>query len=86
MVNSSPLHSGTYELCGPKVQGNPEGYIDHRLIPHGKEEIDPDVPRNFEALKAFLFNAQIEGIVYHHPDGRMAKIKAKDFGISRSKK
>lgn len=26
----------------------------------------------------------IEGIVFHHPDGRMAKIKLRDFGISRA--
>jgi hypothetical protein len=25
----------------------------------------------------------IEGIVWHHSDGRMVKIKAKDFGIKR---
>ena len=24
----------------------------------------------------------IEGIVWHHPDGRMAKIKRRDFGLS----
>ena len=23
----------------------------------------------------------IEGIVWHHPDGRMVKIKARDFGL-----
>ena len=27
------------------------------------------------------FYMPIEGIVWHHPDGRMAKIKARDFGI-----
>ena len=26
---------------------------------------------------------QFEGIVFHHPDGRMAKIKLKDFGLYR---
>ena len=29
------LSDGTYELCGPKVQGNPEGYVAHVLIRHG---------------------------------------------------
>jgi hypothetical protein len=25
----------------------------------------------------------IEGLVFHHPDGRMAKIKLRDFGMKR---
>ena len=74
--------NGTYELCGPKVQGNPEGFDTHRLIPHGVERLD-DAPRTFEELKAYLTERTMEGIVWHHPDGRMVKIKAKDFGIQR---
>lgn len=37
--------------------------------------------RTFETIKNSLFDlgAQNEGIVYHHPDGRMAKVKYKDF-------
>jgi hypothetical protein len=41
------LFDGTYELCGPKINGNP-----------------------------------IEGLVFHHPDGRMAKIRRDDFGFA----
>lgn len=73
---------GTYELCGPKVQGNPEGRSYHTLIPHGSVEIN--APRTFEGLREFLKDAGIEGIVWHHPDGRMIKIKAKDFGWKRA--
>lgn len=73
---------GTYELCGPKIQGNPEGFETHVLIPHGKDVIE-NVPRNFEEIKDFLSKTDIEGIVWHHKDGRMVKIKAKDFGIKR---
>lgn len=73
--------NGTYELCGPKVQSNPEGLSNHRLIPHGKDPLE--VPRDFEGIKAFLAEANIEGIVWHHPDGRMVKIKKKDFGFKR---
>lgn len=75
---------GTYELCGPKVQGNPEGISTHVLVRHGETE-RPDCPRDFEGIKAYLSNQDIEGIVWHHPDGRMAKVKAKDFGIRRKK-
>jgi hypothetical protein len=69
---------GTYELCGPKIQGNPEKFDKHVLVPHGKE-ILTDAPRTFEGLRAYLHNSPIEGIVWHHPDGRMVKIKRKDF-------
>ena len=72
------LPDGTYELCGEKVQGNPEGFIGHFLVLHGKAT-DPCFPREFEAMKEHFRNAQIEGVVWHHPDGRMVKIKKRDF-------
>jgi hypothetical protein len=70
---------GTYELVGPKIQGNPEGYERHTLVPHSLADQYPDFPRDFEGIKAALEHAKIEGVVWHHPDGRMAKIKRKDF-------
>lgn len=73
---------GTYELCGPKVQGNPEGFDCHVLVKHGVEVLH-DCPRTFEALREYLSDGKIEGIVWWHPDGRMVKIKGKDFGIKR---
>ena len=73
---------GTYELCGPKVQGNPERYTHHVLVRHGREVLS-DAPRTYKALYRYLANKDVEGIVWHHPDGRMVKIKGKDFGIKR---
>lgn len=75
---------GTYELCGPKVNGNAEGLTEHKLIPHGQIEL-LTFPRTFEEIKAAFRDhlTNIEGIVWHHPDGRMVKIKAKDFGFKR---
>lgn len=78
---------GTYELVGPKIQGNPEGYVEHALIPHngpllafiGEEEPE----RDFQSLKEWLAIRDIEGLVFHHSDGRMAKIKRRDFGLDR---
>lgn len=69
---------GTYELVGPKVQGNPEGYQMHTLIAHGRELL-PDAPRDFDGLRDWLLVHDYEGIVWHHPDGRMAKLKKRDF-------
>lgn len=78
-----PYPDGTYELCGPRIQGNPEGYKGHALVPHGCEPLH-DAPRDFVSLRAYLAAKDIEGIVWHHEDGRMVKIKGKDFGFKRS--
>lgn len=75
---------GTYELCGPKIQGNPEGFPRHLLIYHGADHL-LDAPRDFDWLRYYLGTHNIEGIVWHHPDGRMVKIKGKDFGLKRPK-
>ena len=71
---------GTYELCGPKVNGNPECYGTHRLIRHDEAERLDDAPRDFDGLAAWLHAHPYEGVVWHHDgDGRMAKIKKRDF-------
>jgi hypothetical protein len=72
---------GTYELVGPKVQGNAEGIERHTLLPHGCE-VHP-CPRTFDGIREYLRHKDIEGLVFHHPDGRMAKVKKKDFGLPR---
>jgi len=69
---------GTYELCGPAIGGNTEGFEVHTLVRHGVEQL-VGVPVDFDGLKEYLREANIEGIVWHHPDGRMVKIKRKDF-------
>lgn len=79
------LPPGTYELIGPKVQGNPEHAETHFFVRHGEGIAGPveKVPRTFEGLRDWLDGQDIEGIVFHHPDGRMAKIKLRDFGLKR---
>lgn len=76
------VEGATYELCGPKVQKNPEGFSSHVLVLHGAEVL-PDCPRTYDALRDYLSRKDIEGVVWHHPDGRMVKIKGKDFGFRR---
>jgi hypothetical protein len=78
------LEDGTYELVGPKIQGNPYELTRHGLEKHGAIEIGQcpdDLPLSFDGIRVFLQNTPIEGIVWHHPDGRMVKIKARDFGL-----
>lgn len=79
------LENGTYELVGPKVNNNPEHFDKHIFIPHGKEVLDVSTPRTFEGLKKYFEVVDIEGIVWHHADGRMVKIKKRDFGYHRNK-
>lgn len=76
------LTDGTYELCGPQVNGNPHGFEGNLLVPHGLK-IHPaaSVPRDFDGLKRFLADFPYEGIVWWHEDGRRAKIKRRDMGL-----
>ena len=70
---------GTYELCGPSIQGNPEKFDKHVLIAHYDAEKILDFPRDFEGIKNALKDMDIEGVVWHRACGDMVKIKKKDF-------
>jgi len=78
-----PWRDGTYELVGPKVNGNKEKLEDHHLQSHDFTDQYPSCPRTMEGLEEWLAEKDIEGLVFHHPDGRMAKIKKRDFGMTR---
>lgn len=83
---AADYEDGTYELVGPKVQGNPERADHHMLVKHDwpQLEMDTPVPRTFDGIRDYLENNDIEGIVWHRDNGDMVKIKAKDFGLKRS--
>lgn len=78
----SAVPDGTYEVCGPRIGtrhgANPENLSDHILVPHGRHVVE-NCPTGYGELRDFLSTLQIEGIVWHHPDGRMCKIKKNDF-------
>lgn len=80
------LSDGTYELVGPKIQGNPYKMSAHLLILHGDVMFAPDIPRDFESIKRFLAEYECEGIVWHRGNGDMVKIKSKDFGLQWPRK
>jgi hypothetical protein len=76
--------NGTYELCGEKVQGNPEKIKGHELILHG--EIILYIPVfNFGGFKHYLEDPKndIEGIVFYGENGELCKLRKSDFGIKR---
>ena len=80
------------EVLGKNIQGNPLE-LDHNEVfifslPEWSKKITlAAVPITFDALKSFLQkqrsflnpDAPIEGVVWHHPNGTMVKIKSKDF-------
>lgn len=83
----SELEPGTYELCAPNIDTrggqNPERLTEPVLIRHDLAEPFAVDPRTFENMRELLGELGIEGFVFHHPDGRMAKVKANDLGVVR---
>jgi Family of unknown function (DUF5565) len=78
---TQPLKEGqTYELVGPMLGCNPYELTHHELCEHGATVIDlPD--RSFDGLRKFLEDNYIEGVVFYHPNGRMAKLRRKDYKL-----
>ncbi len=70
---------GTYELCGPKINSNPEKLDRHIFFKHGEEHLQ--VLRTLDGIHEFLTENYIEGIVFHRANGDMCKIKRVDFGL-----
>jgi hypothetical protein len=86
------LDDWTYELVGPKVQGNAERYEKHTLVRHGgftwasgDDGTGDAVPRTFNEIRDFLSEMGVEGIVWWRYlsdiDCDKVKIKARDFGL-----
>ena len=85
--------TGTWpcEALGPNIQGGVESGVPllypfswQSEYPSGYSWVSSWVGYSIHtALKSFLlyYRPDIEGIVWHHPDGRYAKLKRKDFGL-----
>lgn len=91
---SWPDGAHSAEAIGPKIQGNPLRLERHILVRHADAPIYSGIHLHiveaadkFDFLKNTIrvsssispFAEWIEGYVFHHPNGRMAKIKVKDF-------
>lgn len=74
------FEDGTYELLGPKINGNAYELTENKLVKHGVDVVDvPD--RTYEGMFDLLVNLHGEGVVFHHNDGRMVKCRRKDYGL-----
>lgn len=81
------LADGTYELCGPHFNGNPEKFDTDVLVKHGGDQFaDFDISKanDYDYVMQFLNNYDIEGLVFHEKNGdRFCKIRKCDFGLNR---
>ena len=87
-LSSWPDGEHSAEALGPRIQGNTLGLDQHLCAPFNLEIPSFDrVDRTYDGLRQALADLEsqyspshlAEGIVFHHPDGRRAKIKRKDF-------
>lgn len=74
------IEGASYELVGPKVQGNKYNLEHHQLWLHGSRKIQLTTG-SYDELKQWFAVNHLEGVVWHHPDGRMVKLRKKDFGL-----
>lgn len=81
--SKAALHlDGTYEAIGPNINGNADEWPRHALLRHGAQPLEMTSNwRTFDGIRAVLADLPWEGIVFHHPDGRMCKIRRHDFGL-----
>lgn len=76
--NGGPLPDGTYEAIGVHFQNNKYGLSYDTLVPHGKVVLE-DFPRDFEGMKQYLAEHNIEGVVFWKDGEPQCKLRKKDF-------
>lgn len=88
-ADTSALPDGEYpgEAYGGKIQGNPLEVEPNIYFFTVNPKTFEKFPRNYDDIKSLVIHLSshvspghwAEGVVFHHADGRMAKIKRKDF-------
>ena len=76
------MPDGTYELCGPHFQGNPEGFPKDVFIPHGKEVVELVRPLTFDSLEMDLAEWNYEGFVWWKDGEPRCKLRRGDYGLT----
>lgn len=81
---SGKAPDGGYELCGPGIKDNPHEFQGPTLVRH-KMAVIVNLPRlNLPELRQFIVESKVFGylgLVWHHPDGRMAKLRVEDVEV-----
>lgn len=70
---------GTYEAVGLHFNGNPYNMTNDILVKHGNQSVV--VKRDFDSIKKYLEENEIEGIVFWLDGEPVCKIKRSDFGL-----
>lgn len=93
-MRDGEYENGTYELIGPKINGNPEKLKWHRLMPHNRAEqlgdiqmlelhLVQDPEEAYAELKRVLFYLPVEGVVFKDRNlTPLAKLRRKDFDFA----
>jgi hypothetical protein len=68
----------SYELIGPKIQGNPHDIDKHILVKHGGNVIK-NMEMSYDGIYNWMRKNNAEGIVFHGKDGKKSKIRRKDM-------
>ena len=79
-TRTNNLYDWTFEAVGPHFNGNPHRLFGDTLVPHGIHSVD--VPRDFDGIRNYLENHEIEGLVFWKDNKPMCKIKRSDFGFA----
>ena len=72
---------GTYELVGRHINSNPYNLESDHLVKHGSYVPKVAIERTWDGIRDYLEQVDAEGLVFHHRDGRMVKIRRRDYGF-----
>lgn len=84
MTGRQRLPEGTYELVGPKVQGNPHDLGRHYLWRHGSKLATSfaNIGLDYDIISVLIDGIKEEGVVFYELGGqRVVKVKRSDFGL-----
>lgn len=74
-------YDGTFELIGPKIQGNPHVFWAHTLLRHGQDRCGA-IDLTYDGIQSYLTaHTSYEGIVWWMHNEPVGKIKRRDFGL-----
>lgn len=81
MASGRPIEPGTYELCGPGIKGNHEGFKAPTLVKHGLISY-LRCPRTLDDIIHFMIRGMdpAEGIVWRHGD-QYCQLTRRDIGL-----
>ncbi len=76
-----PKQDGTYELVGPKINGNKDHFEKHIYVDHNSESIIVEIESlDYDYLHEFMKTHDMEGLVIKYEED-WVKVRKCDFGL-----